>query len=72
MPDPAETFYLHDSGVRGRGSYLSLPYSDYKDYRYRNQSLAGLAAYSMMPVSLSEAVSRHGSERRDECRGFKV
>jgi putative ABC transport system permease protein len=49
------------------GSYLSFPYADYKDYRDHNQSLAGLAAYSMMPVSLSEAVSRRGSDRRDEC-----
>jgi putative ABC transport system permease protein len=42
-----------NSGARGRGSYPSFPYADYKDYRDRNQSLAGLAAYSMAPVSLS-------------------
>lgn len=42
-----------NSGVRGRGVFPLIGYAEYKDYRDRNQSLAGLAAVSMAPVSLS-------------------
>jgi macrolide transport system ATP-binding/permease protein len=40
-------------GTPGRGFFPLLGYPEYKDYRDRNQSLAGLAAASMAPVSLS-------------------
>jgi predicted permease len=40
-------------GVPGRGVFPLIGYPEYKDYRDRNQSLAGLAAYGGGPVSLS-------------------
>lgn len=42
-----------NNGVPGRGSFPLMGYAEYKDYRDRNQSLAGLAAFSGTPVSLS-------------------
>lgn len=40
-------------GVPGRGVFPLLGYPEYTDYRDRNQTLAGLAACGMAPVSLS-------------------
>jgi predicted permease len=40
-------------GVPGRGVFPLIGYPEYKDYRDRNQALAGLAAYSGATVSLS-------------------
>jgi putative ABC transport system permease protein len=42
-----------NNGWPGRGSFPLMGYTEYKDYRDRNQSLAGLAAFSGAPVSLS-------------------
>jgi predicted permease len=42
-----------NSGVPGRGSFPLIGYPEYKEYRDRNQSLAGLAAMGGAPVSLS-------------------
>lgn len=40
-------------GTPGHGVFPLVGYPEYKDYRDRNQSLVGLAAYGMAPVSLS-------------------
>ena len=40
-------------GVPGRGVFPLVGYPEYTDYRDRNQSLVGLAACGMAPVSLS-------------------
>lgn len=40
-------------GTPGGGVFPLIGYPEYKDYRDRNQSLAGLAAQGMAPVSLS-------------------
>ena len=40
-------------GTPGRGVFPLIGYPEYKDYRDRNQALAGLAAHSGAPVSLS-------------------
>ena len=42
-----------NNGWPGRGSFPLMGYAEYKDYRDRNQSMAGLAAFSGAPVSLS-------------------
>lgn len=42
-----------NSGTPGRGFFPLMGYAEYKDYRDRNQALAGLAAASMAPVGLS-------------------
>jgi predicted permease len=42
-----------NNGLPGRASFPLMGYVEYKDYRDRNQALAGLAAFSAAPVSLS-------------------
>jgi len=42
-----------NNGLPGRASFPLMGYVEYKDYRDRNQSLVGLAAFSAAPVSLS-------------------
>ncbi|HEV2667098.1 MAG TPA: ABC transporter permease, partial [Blastocatellia bacterium] len=42
-----------NNGWPGGGSFPLMGYAEYKDYRDRNQALAGLAAMSMAPVGLS-------------------
>ena len=42
-----------NSGAPGRGFYPLIGYAEYQDYRDRDRSLAGLAACSIAPVSLS-------------------
>ena len=49
-----------NSGVPGRGSFPLIGYPEYKEYRDRNQALAGLAAYGGATVSLSS----NGSNER--------
>lgn len=42
-----------NNGLPGRASFPLMGYVEYKDYRDRNHSLVGLAAFSAVPVSLS-------------------
>src|SRR5262245_59543556 len=42
-----------NNGLPGRASFPLMGYVEYKEYRDRNQSLVGLAAFSAAPVSLS-------------------
>jgi predicted permease len=52
IAQPGQVVTLNN-GLPGRGSFPLMGYAEYKDYRDRNQSLAGLAAFSSAPVSLS-------------------
>ncbi|MEP7273816.1 MAG: ABC transporter permease, partial [Acidobacteriota bacterium] len=50
QPDQVVTLNF---GTPGRGVFPLIGYPEYKDYRDRNQVLAGLAAMGMAPVGLS-------------------
>jgi len=52
IAQPGQVVTLN-SGAPGRGFFPLMGYAEYKDYRDRNQALAGLAAQSMAPVGLS-------------------
>lgn len=52
IAQPGQVVTLN-SRAPGRGFFPLIGYAEYKDYRDRNQALAGLAAFSMAPVSLS-------------------
>src|SRR5262245_37642801 len=52
IAQPGQVVTLN-SGTPGRGFFPLMGWAEYKDYRDRNQALAGLAAQSMAPVGLS-------------------
>ncbi|MGH9837333.1 MAG: ABC transporter permease [Blastocatellia bacterium] len=50
---PRELVALNGASESGGGEFPVLSYPNYKDYRDRNNTLAGLILYRMAPVSLS-------------------
>jgi hypothetical protein len=53
VEEPKQLVSLNTISVNGEQNFPTLSYPNYRDYRDRNNVLAGLIAYRMSPVSLS-------------------